>query len=221
MSGFFSRLVLENKDDWTQYISHPFVRRIGDGSLKRDCFEHYLKQDYIFLLHFARAFGLAAFKSTSLKELQHAKTSMTGILDIELGLHVQYCKDWGIPQAELDVIIESTANMAYTRFVMERGLAGDLLDLNVALAPCIIGYAEVAKWLSEQPFLKKKGNPYHSWLSMYLSDEYQALAKSHQSLLDETDLSTLSEGRLNALVRTFGAATRLEVNFWQMGLDES
>ncbi len=49
---------------------------------------------------------------------------------------------------------------------MERGLAGDLLDLNVALAPCIVGYAEIAKWLSAQPFLKTDDNPYLPWLEI-------------------------------------------------------
>jgi thiaminase/transcriptional activator TenA len=109
--------------------------------------------------------------------------------------------------------------MAYTRYVMERGLAGDLLDLNVALAPCIVGYAEIAKWLSAQPFLKTDDNPYLPWLEMYASDEYQEVSNAHRAMLDETDVSMLSKQRLQTLNVNFGSATRLEVDFWQMGLD--
>ncbi|MFT6875921.1 MAG: thiaminase/transcriptional activator TenA [Granulosicoccus sp.] len=219
MSGLFNTLLKTNETDWNRYIQHSFIRQLGDGSLSRASFEHYLKQDYVFLVHFARAFGLAAFKSSSIKELQHAKAMMAGIMDVELGLHVQYCQEWGISQEVLDGITESTANMAYTRYVMERGLAGDLLDLNVALAPCIVGYAETAKWLSTQAFLKTDDNPYLPWLEMYASDEYQEVANAHRAMLDETDVLTLSSQRLQALNVNFGSATRLEVDFWQMGLD--
>ena len=38
----------------------------------------------------------------------------------------------------------STDGGAIRGFVLERGMAGDLLDLHVALAPCIVGYAEIA-----------------------------------------------------------------------------
>jgi thiaminase/transcriptional activator TenA len=219
MSGLFDTLLKTNEDDWNRYVQHSFIRQLGDGSLSRASFEHYLKQDYVFLVHFARAFGLAAFKSSDIIELQHAKAMMAGIMDVELGLHVKYCQEWGISQQDLDGIVESTANMAYTRYVMERGLAGDLLDLNVALAPCIVGYAEIAKWLSAQSFLNTADNPYLPWLEMYASDEYQHVATAHRSMLDETDVSTLSKQRLQVLNVNFSAATRLEVDFWQMGLD--
>lgn len=219
MSGLFDTLVKTNQTDWNRYTQHSFVCQLGNGSLSRASFEHYLKQDYVFLIHFARAFGLAAFKSSNTKELLHAKAMMAGILDVELDLHVQYCKDWGISQEDLQSVVESTANMAYTRYVMERGLAGDLLDLNVALAPCIVGYAETAKWLSVQSFLKTDDNPYLPWLEMYASDDYQAVADAHRLMLDETDVSMLSNSRLQALNVNFCSATRLEIDFWQMGLD--
>lgn len=219
MTYLFDTLLENNETDWTRYIEHTFVRKIGDGSLRRECFEHYLKQDYIFLIHFARAFGLAAFKSTTRAELEHAKASMSGIVDIELNLHIQYCESWGISRTQLEATVESTANMAYTRYVMERGLAGNLLDLNVALAPCIIGYAHIANWLSAQSFLNTTDNPYSSWIDMYSSDEYQDLANAHRDILNQVELTELSEQRIIDLSSTFGSATRLEIDFWQMGMD--
>ena len=44
---------------WPAYTGHAFVRGLGDGTLPREAFLHYLKQDYIFLFHFARAWALA------------------------------------------------------------------------------------------------------------------------------------------------------------------
>ena len=210
-----------NQEDWQRYVTHPFVRQIGEGTLDAACFEHYLKQDYVFLIHFARSFGLAVFKSNTIEEIQQAKSLLTGIVDVELDLHVEYCERWGLSKEQLAATVESTSNMAYTRYVMERGLSGDLLDLNVALAPCIIGYAEVAKWLIAQPSTVRQNNPYDEWITMYASEEYQQVAATHTAALNKTDPKTLSPQRLQELKNTVGSATRLEVDFWQMGIDIS
>ena len=50
-SNLFDTLKARCHDDWNAYITHAFVRGLGNGSLPRECFEHYLKQDYLFLLH--------------------------------------------------------------------------------------------------------------------------------------------------------------------------
>ncbi len=218
MSTLFDTLLARNEADWQRYVQHDFVRQLGAGTLPLACFEHYLKQDYIFLFHFARAFGLAAFKSTGLDELRHAMHSLHGIVDVELGLHVNYCAERGITEEELRKTVEATPNMAYTRFVLERGLAGDLLELNVALAPCIIGYAHVARWLQQQPFLKQQGNPYLDWIEMYASTEYRDVAAAHLAAVNRTAVESLPAQRVDQLAGTFGSATRLEIDFWQMGL---
>jgi len=221
MSTLFDWLKSTNHTHWNEYLQHPFVVQLGQGTLPQECFQHYLRQDYIFLIHFARTFGLAAFKSRNLAEIKQANALLSGIVDIEMDLHIQYCEEWGISEQELENTVESTANMAYTRYVMERGLAGDLLDLNVALAPCIIGYAGVANWLLEQPCTVREGNPYDKWISMYESQEYQDLATAHQAAIDKVKVNELSDERLNQLSATFAAATRLEIGFWQMGIDLS
>src|SRR5207249_10931068 len=72
-------------------------------------------------------------------------------------------------------------SIAYTRFVLDRGLAGDRLDLEIALAPCMIGYAEIAAERMADPATRHDGNPYRDWLAMYAGDEYQALARDRKS----------------------------------------
>jgi thiaminase/transcriptional activator TenA len=131
---------------------------------------------------------------------------------------VQYCRDWGISEAELQALPEAAATVAYTRYVLDAGLAGDLLDLHVALAPCILGYAEIARWLAEQPDTRRADNPYNAWIEMYLSAEYQQAAASERELLDRLG-QDLPPARLAALEKRFRTATRMEISFWQMGLE--
>ncbi len=209
------RLKSENRADWAAYIDHAFVRQLADGSLPEAAFRRYLVQDYLFLIQFARAYALAAYKADTLDDIRAAAVVLTAILDREMGLHVDFCKGWGLSQADMEVTPEAVQTMAYTRFVLERGMAGDLLDLHVSLAPCFIGYAEIARAIG--PIAD--GNPYWAWVEMYASSDYQTAAQGEIALLDSLMARRGGPGRFANLSATFGAATRLEADFWQMGLN--
>jgi thiaminase/transcriptional activator TenA len=136
-----------------------------------------------------------------------------------MGLHVTYCAARGISEAEMQAAPEGVATMAYTRYVMERGMAGDLLDLYAALAPCVLGYAEIGLALAADPATQRDGNPYADWIDMYAGDEYQQVARDTAAFIEGLAQRRGAEARFDALSRTFGEATRLESAFWQQGLD--
>jgi thiaminase/transcriptional activator TenA len=217
--GLLARLRAANADDWEAYTRHGFVRGMGDGTLPEPCFRHYLIQDYLFLIHFARAYALAGYKAETLEELRAATRTAMAISDTEMGLHVTYCAERGISEADMRAAPEGVATMAYTRYVMERGMAGDLLDLYAALAPCVLGYAEIGLALGADPATRREGNPYDSWIEMYSGADYQDVARRTAAFIEDLAKRRGAEARLASLTRTFGEATRLEVAFWQQGLD--
>ncbi|WP_297791268.1 thiaminase II [uncultured Marinobacter sp.] len=207
--------------EWRDYIEHSFVRQLGDASLAAEAFQHYLKQDYLFLIQFARAFALAAYKSPTLSDLRQAKDGLQAILDTELDLHIQYCNEWGISEDELTNLPEARATLAYTRYVLDTGNRGDLLDLHVALSPCMVGYGEIANWLNRRAdTVRGDANPYDAWIAMYESDEFQDAMQAEICWLDER-LADVSPARFEQLTRIFRDATRLEIDFWDMGLNLS
>jgi thiaminase (transcriptional activator TenA) len=216
--GFFDRLREAAGEEWTRYTRHEFVRRLGDGSLEQTAFRHYLIQDYLFLIHFARAYALAVYKSDTLADMRQAGASLSAILDLEMGLHVKFCAGWGLDEDAMASAPEATGTLAYTRFVLERGMAGDLLDLHVALVPCIVGYAEIAADLIADPATKLEGNPYREWIEMYAGEEYRAVAAAEVAQLDSLYARRGGEARFNDLAKTFTTASRLEAGFWEMGL---
>ena len=211
----FARLRAANQADWDAYVGHEFVTALAAGGLPEACFRHYLKQDYLFLIQFARAHALAAYKSESLADIRQAAGALSAIVDMEMELHVEYCAGWGLDRAALEAEPEAAQTIAYTRYVLAKGEAGDLLDLHVALAPCIIGYGEIAQAIATQT----DGNPYRAWIDMYASDDYQAAVAAEREQLSRLDAARGGAGRWPALVQSFGQATRLEADFWQMGLD--
>ncbi|MFD2394984.1 TenA family protein [Dietzia aerolata] len=157
--------------EWEAYTRHDFVEQLGAGTLPLPVFQDYLIQDFHFLVQFARANALATYKSRTLADLTAAHAA-TGAILAETELHLGLTERWGIPRAELEAAPEKQATVAYTRYVLDAGMVGTVLDLSVALAPCTIGYAEIgaalAPRLSDPAAHDASGeHPYAEWISEY------------------------------------------------------
>ena len=208
--------------DWDAYVHQRFVRDMGAGTLPEEAFRWYLAQDYLFLIHFSRAWALAAVKAERLDEMRHAVATVNALIGHEMQLHVEYCAGWGLDEDIMAALPEAAANIAYTRYVLDRGHSGDLLDLLVALAPCVIGYAEIGAWMARPEHAAGwQGNPYRPWMEMYSGGEYQQVAADVQALIARVAARRIGadpqgSGRWPSLAATFAAATRLEVGFWEM-----
>ncbi|MEE4120639.1 MAG: thiaminase II [Paracoccaceae bacterium] len=205
---------------WEAYTRHAFVAGLADGTLPREAFLRYLVQDYVFLVHFSRAWALAVVKSDTLAEMKMAAGVVDGLVNHEMQLHVRTCAEAGICEEALQAAEEHAANLAYTRYVLEAGQAGDLADLLAALAPCVLGYGEIGARLGAEA---SPGGPYADWIETYAGDEYQALARETGGLIDAALARRIGESfetapRWSRLTRRFVTATRLEASFWQMGL---
>ncbi len=218
------RLIEADPATWRAYTEHLFVAGLQSGALPQPAFRFYLVQDYRFLIHFARAWALAAAKAEDPIEIRACAATVHALIDEELKLHLAYCRGFGLEEADLVRAAEHRATTAYATFVLERGLAGDLLDLLVALAPCVVGYGEIGARLLADPTTRLEGNPYREWIETYAGEPYREVVRSAVAQLER-----VAEGRLGRkveesprwpqLVATFARATALEVDFWQMGLD--
>ena len=216
--GLYRRLRDGCATEWVAYTLPLAGVKAGDGTLPLAAFRQFLIQDYLFLIHFARAKALAVFKAESIEAMREKTASIGAILE-ETSLHLRYCAEWGIAEAEVRATPESAETVSYTRYVIDRGLAGDILDLEVALAPCTVGYGEVALRILADPARRVAGNPYQSWIDSYASPAYQALARGAAARIDALGESHGGHARLAMLAPTFAEASRLEARFWQQGLD--
>ncbi|MEE2746079.1 MAG: TenA family protein [Pseudomonadota bacterium] len=214
MKTLFERLRDENLTIWNQYVEHDFLMQLSSGTLAEKDFRTYLGQDYLFLIQLARAYSLAAYKSETLEEIRQSIESVSAIIDVEIKLHIEFCANWGLSETDMKNLAESEETLAYSRFVLETGLAGDLLDLHVALAPCIIGYAEIGCNLKKT----SPSNPYSAWIEMYAGSDYQEVAKLQVQRLDALFEYRAGEGRFQSLSNKFAKSTQLEAAFWQQAL---
>jgi len=216
-SGLFGKLRKHAGTTWVNYTHHPFLEQLANGTLPEVCFRRFLTQDYLFLIHFSRAYALLAAKSVRLNDIKDALAGLKSITE-EMPLHVGYCAKWGISEKDLENEIEATQTIAYTRFVLDIGQIGDRLDLMAALMPCVAGYAEIGMRLASSKNTVFDGNPYAEWIKNYESEEYYQGVQASIHMLNRLGGEDDSVARFERLADIFTTATRLEIEFWQMAL---
>ena len=157
------------------------------------------------------------YKSPKLADMREGAAGLSAILDVEMNLHVKLCAGWGLSPADLEKASPAAEMLAYTRYVLDTGMRGDLLALKVALAPCVIGYAEIATRLASRPDAHAATNPYRVWIAEYAGAPYQEVAAKARAHLEGLADLYLTPAREAELIAIFKEATRLEADFWEMG----
>ena len=183
-----------NNDLARECLQHSFVQGLGDGSLDRTAFRHYIAQDAFFLRAFLQAYALAVAKSDNVDHARQFHQLMGGVLD-ELKLHAEYAA-----KLEIDLIhVEPfPATRAYTDFLLRTAWNDEIDNIVAAMAPCMRLYAflgaELAATGGSKP-AERAGSlhsehPYEDWITTYSSDDFRSLAQQLESLLDNVASDT-------------------------------
>jgi thiaminase/transcriptional activator TenA len=193
---------------WAAQHDHPFVRGIGDGSLDPATFRHYVRQDYLFLIDYARLLALGCARAPRPDEMRRFAELAGAVLGGELELHRSYAAEWGISAAELEAERPTPTTRAYTDFLLRVAALGDYAELVAALLPCMWGYHELAAGLAE------RGRPadelYARWIDEYASGEFGELAAWCRGLADRASDS----GDRGRMTEAFLTSSRWELAFW-------
>jgi thiaminase/transcriptional activator TenA len=203
--------------EWLAYVSHRFVRQLAAGTLPSDEFVAWLVQDYLYLVHYARAYALLAYKSGTVARMRSAAAIVHGLLHEEMALHRQLLAAEGIDEAELSRTPETLETLAYGRYILDRAQAGDELDLVVTLSACLAGYGEIGLLLLHGPDTKRAGNPYLGWIQTYGGPGYIALVKEGLQRMEELAQSHGGTARFALLLQQFRQSVLLETAFWNAG----
>jgi thiaminase/transcriptional activator TenA len=167
-----------NQDLIRASLENPFVQGIGDGTLPRPKFAHYVGQDAFFLEAFARAYSVVAAKAPDWQSFQTFHALAGGVLE-ELKLHASYAQTWGV---DLKRVQPSPATRQYTDFLLATAWSQPVGVTAVAMSPCMRLYA----YLGQQ--LAKNGLPdhaYQDWIATYSSDAFEPLAQQLEALVNQ------------------------------------
>ena len=213
----YGSLRREAGPEWETYVHHRFVRQIADGSLPRAEFLAWMVQDYLYLISYTRAYALLIYKSDTVARMRSAAAIVFGLLTNEMSLHRQQLAVAGISEADLENAEESLETLAYGRYVLDRALVGDALDLVVTLSACLAGYGEIGLRLCLDPATRMEGNPYRNWIETYGGETYHSLVREGLANLQSLSLQFGGEARFPMLLKQFRQAVRLEAAFWDAG----
>ena len=206
---------------WEAWHGHPFVRGIGDGTLAVEKFQHWLRQDYVYLKEYARVFALGAAKAGDLATMGMFAKLLDGTLNSEMELHRRYAAQFGVIAEELEHEPKSPTAQAYTDFLLAAAYGGDLDRLVAALLPCAWGFWEIGTRLAQATETGGESgrgggdNPYLDWIETYSSTQFGELVVWLKDLMDR-----LAEGcsadRRRELTEVFVTSSRYELRFWDM-----
>ena len=214
LMGFSQELRQAAAEIWDAWHEHPFIKGIGSGNLEREKFVYWIKQDYLYLIDYSRAFAHTAARARKLEHMQQFARLMDGVLNTEMNLHRDYCAEFGIKQEELENLEKSPTCQAYTDFLVRTAATESLGVTMGALLPCFWGFYEIGHRLNEVGDTSEN-NPYRHWIEMYASDDFEDLAQWSKELTDELG-EEVTQSEREAIQATFITSSRYETKFWDM-----
>jgi thiaminase/transcriptional activator TenA len=198
---------------WEAQHVHPFVRGIGAGTVDRERFKRWVRQDYRFLVEYCRLFGLAAARSPDLATLRRFADLIQATAVTEMDLHRSFAAQLGITVEELEAEPMAPVTRAYTDFLLRTAAIGDFAELAAALLPCMWGFSEIglrlaARGLPSDPMCA-------AWIDAYASSEFADLAGWCRALVDRLAADAGPAGR-ERMGEAFMVSSRYELAFWDV-----
>lgn len=214
MSERFTDRLRELADKvWRAQHDHPFVRGIGEGSLDPARFEHWIRQDYLFLIEYCRLFGLAAARAPDVAVMTRFADLLQATATVEMELHRKCAADFGISPEELEKASMAPTTRAYTDFLIRTATTGDFAELASALLPCMWGFSEIGIRLGAG--VRPADPRYASWIDSYADPQFAALAGWCRDLVDELARDAPA-AQLARMTDAFLTSSRYELLFWEM-----
>ncbi len=218
-AAFCERLRLAALPIWERQMAHPFVQGLGDGSLPREVFEFYIRQDAIFLDELTKTFAYATTKTSDPDEMQRFGELLLNTLAVEKALHQQYGARFGLSVEQMRATPMAPTNYAYTRHLLYIAATGSLAALLTSILPCAWIYAQVGAHFS-QVLGGDLGaeHPYGDWIGTYSSPAFEEVGAWLRERLNH-HAAALPEHALQDLEQIFLTSSRYELMFWRMAWD--
>jgi thiaminase/transcriptional activator TenA len=217
VSRFSDELRRDADELWEAQLAHPFVRGVADGTLSQERFQHFVRQDYLFLIEYARLLALGCARAPELEHMQRLAALASEVLEKEMDLHRSFAAEWRISSEQLLAERPAPTTRGYTDFLLRTATVGDFAELVAALLPCMWGYSWLGRRLADGP--RPGDERLARWIEMYASDEFAELAEWCRDVTDAVaaDIGPSLRARMR---EAFLTSSRYELAFWDMAWRE-
>ncbi|WP_424014820.1 thiaminase II [Halorubrum xinjiangense] len=209
--SFSERLLEAGSEIWDAQKEHPFVVELAEGTLDEAAFRHWVKQDYRYLLDYARVFALAGTKADDEETTRRLTGTAHATLADEMELHRSFAADYGLSPADLEAVEKAPTCAAYTDFLVRTAHEGSIAEVAAAVYPCGQGYLDVADHMASLAGEKHRYTPF---IEKYTSDAFRETVGWMRELVDR--YGEAYPGERDAMRAAFLRSARLEHAFWEM-----
>jgi hydroxymethylpyrimidine/phosphomethylpyrimidine kinase len=197
----FEKLKDKNIDRWLAYTNHIFANKLVNQTLSQKSFDFYITQDYHYLLTYFEAISKLALFSKTHHCFDEMVASTKGELD-----HHQHALN--------QPLNPSLATTNYTDYLNKIIESENYEDLLISIAPCLIGYYELGKYISNLEVCED--NRYAKWIELYQTDDYKEATKICIAFINE-----LKDYDFEKLNKIFIDTIELEIAFFDQVIEHN
>jgi thiaminase/transcriptional activator TenA len=208
---FSEQLLEQGGEIWEAQKQHPFVAELAEGTLDRERFQNWIRQDYRYLQDYARLFAIAGAKAREEQTMANLLSIAHSTLDVEMDLHRDFAEEYGISRNELEQTTKAPTCQAYTDFLIRTAYEGSIAEVAAALYPCGRGYLDIGEHTAE---LATENHQYTPWIEMYNSEEFRDVVSLMTNFVNRC--GEQYPGEHDAMREAFLTSARLEYEFWEM-----
>lgn len=202
------------------YYTHPFVKGIEDGTLDREKFRYYIKQDYLYLIEYTKVFGIGIAKAKSTEVIKLFASYIQLLTDGEMDIHRGYMGKFGVTEEELADTSRALDNLSYTSYMLRVAYEEGEAEVLAAILSCAYSYEMIARNIVKNNPDSVNHEFYGDWIKGYLSDEYR---KANVVLFEMLEKLTAhyDDEQKRHIVDIYVACSRYELAFWNLSWNMS
>lgn len=216
---FTDYLFEEVKDIWQEYLEHPFIKELGEGTLPKEKFKNYLVQDYLYLKEFGKVFAMCLIKSETIEEMNFFSRAISASIEYETAVHVSYMNKLGVPPKIAEKCKYEITTDNYTSYMQAIALKGNLREIIMSTMPCNWSYNYIGHYLLDNYKDMLEGNYYREWIDMYSEGQFDENLREWLDYVNYLCRDISNEER-EKLKEIFIKSSLHELEFWNMAYKE-
>ena len=190
---------------YRKILELPFIRELAAGTLPREKFMFYIRQDAMYLKEYGRAMSAAASRFQDPDAMALFLRFATDNLESEKALH-----DTFLQEPVRDAFPSPVCLLCSSH--LWRQVSGEPVEVAVAsVLPCFVVYEMVGRHIYETA--SPEANPYMEWIKVYGGDGFGDSTEKLSALCDRLAEKAAPEVRAG-MTGAFVTGVRLEWMFW-------
>lgn len=192
---------------------HPFNAQLAQGSLPKEIFKQYMRQDILYLADFSKALQLTANRLKNKEQATMLNTIKTTTVQDEFSVNSNYLNGGSLSFFSIPPLPTHKSSVIdhYTKHLLS---AASEASPEVALScilPCFYIYRNLG--LQMRSFAHPT-HPYRKWIESCSSPKYIASTQAMMSITEE-HYAAASEAVQKQMIDSFKKSTGLELDFFE------